>query len=348
MKQEENSLYEDFENLVSKILKRNKFKVEEPANSQFDFLSTFENEIFYIEAKLYHSKFPRIDLLRTACYKLSSFKDRDNIRLVLIVSSLITPSLKQELYSETGVTVWDIKELFALSIDFAELFYDLQNIVSRAWRAPLDDITIVDNNFKETIIFNAIFSETAIKAQQRPSKGKQLCKELNEIKPGKTEASKYENKCIEILKYLFDKKTDLTLWEKQLTTDDGLNRYDLLCRIISFQNNFWAELSNDFHARYIVFEFKNYTDKIKQGQILTTEKYLYLTALRSISFIIARNGADENAIKTAKGSLKEAGKLIVILDNKDICEMLDIRDSGDEPTKFLRRKIDDMLVTLNR
>ena len=131
-------------------------------------------------------------------------------------------------------------------------------------------------------------------------------------------------------------------------TDDGLNRNDLLCRIISYENNFWFELANDFHTRYIVFEFKNYTDTVKQTEIFTTEKYLFLTALRSVSFIISRNVADDNAKTAAKGALKEVGKLIIILDNNDMCEMLAFKDRGDEPSIVLQRKIDDVLIRLNR
>ena len=341
------SLYQEFEKIVKQILEANKFKVSYEGK-QYDFLAVQDNTFAYVEVKLYPSRSPRLDLLKTACNKLYAQKDNPNAKLLLVMPNYVTQALKDEIFKEWGITVWDIKSLVALSIDFPEIYYSLETSATKIVRGPIDEFMIVDKDFKENIIPNLKATAATKKNHAVKSKGSSLCKELNNIKPDKKEATDYENKCVEILKYLFDNNTDLALWQTQLSTDDGLNRNDLLCRIISYENNFWAELSNDFHSRYIVFEFKNYTDPIKQGQIFTTEKYLFLTALRSISIIIARVGADENAMKAAKGALKEAGKLIVVINNQDVCEMLKYKDNGDDPSIVLRQKIDDMLITINR
>ncbi|MGY3404184.1 hypothetical protein ACVWZV_000297 [Bradyrhizobium sp. GM5.1] len=50
--------------------------------------------------------------------------------------------------------------------------------------------------------------------------------------------------------------------------------FDLVARVNS-EHDFWRAIVNHFQSRYVVFEFKNYRKRIKQGQILTTEKYLY-------------------------------------------------------------------------
>ncbi|HWY97901.1 MAG TPA: hypothetical protein VNY36_02340 [Bacteroidia bacterium] len=123
--------------------------------------------------------------------------------------------------------------------------------------------------------------------------------------------------------------------------------FDLVCRIGS-QHNFWVDLSKDFHTRYIIFEFKNYTNNIKQGQIYTTEKYLFTTALRSVGFIISRIGPDRNAQVAAKGALRESGKLIVNLTDSDLCEMLTLKDRSKEHTDVLIGKIDDILTKIIR
>jgi hypothetical protein len=97
-----------------------------------------------------------------------------------------------------------------------------------------------------------------------------------------------------------------------------------------------------------VFEFKNYGTKIKQGQIYTTEKYLFGTALRSTAIIISRNGADSHALVAAWGALRESGKLIVNLDLDDLCKMLHYKDVGDDHNSLLIERIDDMLMRLER
>jgi hypothetical protein len=344
------SLYKEFEKLVQTIFERNGFKTEIPSKEKgFDFLATIDNTFAYVEIKFYKNKLPKLDLLRQAYRRLLSQKDNENAKLILVVSSYVTQSLKAEIFKESGVIIWDAKTLFALAIDFSTIYYDLESILNRAFNGQLDDLIIVDPKYKSSIIPSFKSASSSIKQEKADDKGERLCKELNTLKRGRPDAAKFEDKCTEILKYLFDNNTDLSLWEVQPPTDDGLHRFDLLCRIISsHQNTFWTELAHDFHTRYVLFEFKNYTKKIKQGQIYTTEKYLFLTALRSVSFIIARNGADDNAVKAAKGALKEAGKLIVILTAKDICEMLKLKDKGDEPSIILRAKIDKMLIELTR
>lgn len=348
---ETDGLYKEFKVLVNKIFNKNGFTTEIDFDNEnsLDFLATLDNTSCFVEIKLYRNRNPNLDLLKSACLKLlSEKKEASQTKLILVVSCYVIPSLKHEIFKEFGVTVWDIKTLFALSYDFDRLYYELDSILVKALKITLEEYSTPDDAFKNQIIPSLIEARAEFKRQPLQDKGIKLCHQLKSIKPGKEEAKRYEEKCIEILKYLFDNETDLTLWEPQNSTDDGLNRFDLLCRIISFNNSFWTELSEDFHTRYVVFEFKNYTEAIKQAQIFTTEKYLFLTALRSVSFIIATVGADENAIKAAKGALKEAGKLIVILANQDICEMLTLKDKGDDPSIVLRNKIDEMLTKLNR
>jgi hypothetical protein len=105
---------------------------------------------------------------------------------------------------------------------------------------------------------------------------------------------------------------------------------------------------NHFDSRYIIFEFKNYSSQIKQGQIYTTEKYLFRAALRSTAIIISKKGADKNALAAARGALRENGKLIVNLTVDEICDMLDLKDKGDDPNAVLVDKVDEMLMKLER
>lgn len=149
----------------------------------------------------------------------------------------------------------------------------------------------------------------------------------------------------EIIKYLFDE--NLNGWNKQLRTDDELNRYDLVCRV-KRGNEFWEFLINEFHSRYVVFEFKNYCNKVKQTQVYTTEKYLFQKALRNVCFMISRNGLDDNALIATMGILRETGKLIIDLKDTDLYKMLKLKESGDEPSDYLFEIIDATLLKLSK
>ncbi len=104
-----------------------------------------------------------------------------------------------------------------------------------------------------------------------------------------------------------------------------------------------------FNTKYIVFEFKNYNEQITQKEIYTTEKYLYEKALRRVAVIISRRGADENALTAARGSLRETGKLILCLSDKDIMDLIDIKDKNEQSTgNFFEAMLDDLLIHLEK
>ena len=69
-------------------------------------------------------------------------------------------------------------------------------------------------------------------------------------------------------------------------------------------------------------------------KIYTTEKYLFLGAMRTVAFIISRKGADKNALTATRGAVRESGKLIVHLSVDDLCKMMDMKDNTDEPNAF--------------
>ncbi|HCB1453802.1 TPA: hypothetical protein MYQ28_005137, partial [Citrobacter freundii] len=99
---------------------------------------------------------------------------------------------------------------------------------------------------------------------------------------------------------------------------------------------------------YVLFEFKNYSGKIKQGQILTTEKYLLEKGLRRMAIIMTRTGAEAHAIAMTQGAMREQGKLMLIVDDDKVCEMLHMKERGEDPTDCLFEIADNFLLTLPR
>ena len=168
---------------------------------------------------------------------------------------------------------------------------------------------------------------------------------MRELKRGKATWPDYEKICEEILKYLFP--NDLQGWHKQKSTDDGLNRFDYVCRIRP-TTDFWQFVVHHLDSRYAVFEFKNYSEKIKQGQVLTTEKYLLERGLRRVAVVFSRLGADTNATKMTRGAMREHGKLILVLNDEDVCKMLHMKERGEDPSDFLFEATDDFLLALAR
>lgn len=164
---------------------------------------------------------------------------------------------------------------------------------------------------------------------------------------GKNRHREYEKLCVRVLKELFH--DELGLWDEQPTTLDGLNRFDIVCKIKAKGNDFWDTLEHHFRSKYIIFECKNYQDCITQREVYTTEKYLYSTALRRVAILVSVNGTGDSAEKAIRGVLRETGKLIISVTNKDLVEMLKQKRAGQNPAvEVLDKLLDKLLVKLEK
>lgn len=163
---------------------------------------------------------------------------------------------------------------------------------------------------------------------------------------GKENSEKFERLCVSLLKDLF--ADDLTLWEVQKKSNNDLYRFDLMCRIKENSKSFWNIIEDHFNTKYVIFEFKNYSSKITQREVYTTEKYLYNKALRNLAIIISPEGEDDNALWAAKGALRENGKLIIFLSKDDIVKMTNDKNNQGDPTECLQNKLDRMLADLEK
>lgn len=304
-----------------------------------------------VEAKLYRSKRVHIGQIVQAIYQVKFYAQHGSFKkAMLVVSSIVGKESRVKLERDYGVIVWDRSTIFYLLQENPLLraeFEDFFNLISvQDEEEAFEGIELEDRDERLNILSSDIDpAEQVSQDQQKSYKENNLCKELKEIKAGREYYRDFEEKCEEILKYIFEK--DLTAWNSQNRTDDGLNQFDLICRIVSI-HDFWRSISQNFNSKYILFEFKNYIEPIKQAQVYSTEKYLFSRALRSIGFIIAKNGADKNAVKAMKGALREHGKLMILLTPEDLCEMLKLKDEGNDPNGFLADKVDDFLITLSR
>ena len=176
---------------------------------------------------------------------------------------------------------------------------------------------------------------------------KSLIREMEFCESGKLSFRKYEELCHKLLKNALSE--DLALWREQQQSNNDLYRFDLLCRIKDGnQKTFWQIIEKYFNSKYIIFEFKNYNEPVTQKEIYTTEKYLYSKALRRVGIIISAHGFDKNAYWAAKGCLRENGKLIILLDTKDLIEMNRIKMDREDPSNFLLDKLDNLLLELEK
>ena len=235
----------------------------------------------------------------------------------------------------------DLFENVAIILDISNILYIIKdNIILKNELMGILDYSIENIELKEPKIDIQLKHNEEIEEENRISI-------LNSIGTGKNCFKIYEKFCVDALKYLF--LDTLDLWEEQNKTDDGLNIFDLICKIKNnIDDDFFVIIEKYFKSKYIIFEFKNYDEPISQYEICTTEKYLYKTALRKVSIIITRRGINNNGDKMVKCILRETGKLIIILDDDDLKNMIELKEKGENPSLVLTNKLDFLLTHLEK
>jgi hypothetical protein len=332
-----------FENLVKKILEANNFSIEvneTRGDRGFDFLGRFNNESWAIEVKYYRTARVRPALIESAAARvINNGIGRDADKGMLVVSSYLPRKLRVTFEEKFRITFVDRVDLRNLAATSPSLVEELDALLE------LEPEYVKESGSRRVDIYRSSGRLSDLSSPPVDTKGTELCKELRSLRRGKTTWSQYEDICARILKYLFP--NDLQGWHKQKSTDGGANRYDFVCRVRP-TTEFWRFLVDHLNSRYIIFEFKNYSEKIKQGQVLTTEKYLLDRGLRKVAIIMSRRGADKNAVGMMQGAMREHGKLILALDDDGVCKMLHMKEQGEDPTDFLFEVTDEFLLSLPR
>lgn len=352
----ENIISNKFEEICFKVLKHFSYSIK--SNEK----SVINNYIFepdaiikdeahreaVVEIKFYRNFSVNLGLIENALEKLRKDSFIFNIpNKVLIISAKLDAYYKEAFEIDYGVNIIDIENLLFLCGEIPEAKNELVELLGLKSDNE-NDIKGLPFNFSDVFGFQSEtkFENVIPKIEiEKVSKGQSLYKELKNISPGQHTFVEYEKKCTEILKYLFDSALDG--WHMQNRTEDGLHRFDLICRI-KVNEGIWSIFINDFKSRYLLFEFKNYQDQISQNQIYTTEKYLFAKALRNIAIIISRNGASINALKASDGIIKENGKVILNLCDSGLYEMIKMKESGSDPTDFLFDLLDERLLQLSK
>lgn len=309
------------------------------SKTQSSFTVKHNGESLHIDAKSYSSATVPEARLVDACKRLRRNDKADN--WVLAVANKVPSSLKSEIREKYGVYIWDVANLLWL--------FDGHEEIKNEFIALLD--YTVEGIKPEPPYPNPFQEDTP---EPPETEGKEtapsLKKQLDQIVPGPDHAANYESFCVEFLKSVLN--AYLTLWKTQEKSNGGLYRFDLCCKIkmgADGNSEFFDTIQRYFNTKYIVFEFKNYSDRITQKEIYTTEKYLYEKALRKVAIVISRKGVDDHAEQAVRGCLRETGKLILCLSDRDLLRMNALAENGEgDPVDVLGEKLDALLIDLEK
>lgn len=341
-----------FDELVREVLTANGYKISVDTSGDlgFDFIAELKDTFWAVEVKFYRTARAQISLLNAAAARLASRGATAEVsRGMLIVSCMVPRALRTTLEERFGVALVDRSALLDLAATAPSILDELSSFLGTEPGDPNAEIAPQDviPSESRTPRGGSADLDKELKESHLPedTRGTELCAKLKAVKRGKAGWAEYEKVCDSILKYLFP--NDLSGWHQQRRTDDKLNRFDYVCRIRS-SGGFWQFLMQHMDSRYVLFEFKNYVGKIKQGQILTTEKYLLHRGLRKVAIIFCRAGAERDAVAMMQGAMRENGKLMLVVDDAEVCRMLHMKERGEDPADRLFDLADDFLLALPR
>lgn len=315
----------------------------------FDIEAKKNGKTFAVEIKGSTSpEYPNLKKIEPAICNLVNLAKTNRMISVLMIFSFVPESDKRMFRDKYNL-----------------LILDLSNILFLANHTDLYDRIIAELPFTvDGFEFEPVSSETLELGNPEAEKDKNEASEkttyylpidLSGCKEGNEGSREFEELCSKALKCVFS--DDLALWKKHpssnksiyQSSDKSLYQFDMLCRIKdNNKKTFWNIVEKYFNSKYVVFEYKNYSEAITQMQVYTTEKYLYNKALRNVAIIIARNGNDMNSEWAAKGCLRENGKLIMLLSIEDLNKMIELWNNHGDPSIVLLEKLDALLIELEK
>lgn len=345
--------YIRFEAIVAKIFEANGYKVS-PSNGRFgpvtspDFIIEDRRERVGVEVKFYRASTPTGNDIRRSLAQLERALDSLGIEKGLLVLSVSIPAaMMDRALVSNRVDIRSINDLLRMAAAKGDLYDELTELlrVSKLETTVLPSAEPQISEFESFEITEEFKQAEIQKDEETSQRIRDLILRITTSKAGPKTAKVYETLCSEAIKELFEQ--DLGEIKDQHRIADGFHRVDFIASIKS-ESAFWLALRNDFRSRYVVFEVKNYPKAITQSEIYSTEKYLFTNALRSVAFVIARNGENKGALHARQGALREMGKLIVTITQDELLKMLHLKLANEETVSLLADKVDDFLTTLAR
>jgi hypothetical protein len=364
-----------FEVLVARLLGEHGFKVQSSLpvtledrrlRIEVDLLLTAENGAkTVVEVKLYRSRAPNPLDVNRACERLSAARAALNADHAMLVCNLPRKQMPNEADLPGGVILLPFDDLISLSKSDVELFGALielereLNSSLRDFDRPIELASGRDPSDASSALssLGLVVERPGGPPPPPPRRGHDLAQELLEIPAGKGKRvtltsgrsavpwALFEEVCLEALKYIFEDILDR--WQKQKAVAGEANRFDAVAKITG-DDVFSRTLIEDFSSRYVLFEFKNYSERVRPNLVHITEKYLFPKALRATAIMISPKGLHPDATSATHGALRDAGKLVLDLKVEHLCDMLEAKDNGTTPSAAMERLLDEFLLAVGR
>lgn len=111
-------------------------------------------------------------------------------------------------------------------------------------------------------------------------------------------------------------------------------------------SGYWKELRHIYQAEFIVVDAKNSGEKIEKDDILQVAHYLKSKGAGLFGLIFSRFGASESAERHLQDIWQNEDKMIIILDDHDVEQMLLSKQAKNDPCRLIINKIQEFLLRM--
>lgn len=190
--------------------------------------------------------------------------------------------------------------------------------------------------------FGASLGTFSTKGEEE-SKSRSLLESLSMIPAGKGAWNRFQILCSEILEYLFCPPLEAPRYE--FSDADSRNRRDMI-----FENSgadgFWGQIRNIYSAHYIVADAKNHGTPLNKQPVLDIAHYLKPYGCGLFGILLSRKGAGAPALHALREQWIGGQKMIVVLSDSELEEMINIKAQGGKPEEVIRKAIADFRMAL--
>jgi hypothetical protein len=313
-----------FEDLIYELLKNEGFDniIRTPPIREggYDFIATIQNtlgvsEKIIIETKFYKNQKVSIEIFK----KLYATALLNNVNKMLLITNSELTNISRDFlnHSLPNITVWEGHE-----------------IIKKLFTHP----TLAEKYLSRKIYTKKEASTHTIDTELLNIQ--KLIKKLDNCPNENAGWKNYEDICIEILTYLF--VPPLKKPKIQSRRESGVDIRDAIFPNRNNNEN-WKFIRDDYDAKYIVFEFKNYSEngnEVDKQVVIQLADYLN-KPIGKFGIICSKKNPNTSGLTKRKDIYIENNKLILFLNNDKLKEMLLRKYNKMDPSDVINDLIDE-------
>ena len=178
--------------------------------------------------------------------------------------------------------------------------------------------------------------ETDLPHCKAPDQFDEMLKRLRQCPMGFKDWRIYQKLMGDILAALFCPPLDLP--SEQNADGNYANRRDFILPNYA-ESGYWRYLRERYCAEFVLVDAKNSGSTVTKDDILQVSHYLKERGLGMFGLIFSRVGANEKSEVHLRDIWEHEGKMLLILNDGDVEQMLLSRQGGNDPSRLLIEKI---------